>query len=45
MAVGAVEAAHCHLKVAAFNPYCLPIEQGISQLASGCSQYPVKGRS
>jgi hypothetical protein len=36
MTINAVEAAHRHLKVSAFNSYRLPIEQGISQLISGC---------
>jgi len=45
MTTKAAETTHCHLEVAAFNSYRLPVEQSISQFTSTSPQHPVKGRS
>jgi hypothetical protein len=43
MATKAAEATDSHLKFASFNPYCPPVEQGVSYLLSTRPQHPVKG--
>jgi len=35
MVINTAEAAHCHLKVATLNPYCLTVEQGVSYFLPG----------